>query len=491
MLTYDMTLRGNVPLYDYLYQCIRQDIIVGNLAPGEKLPSKRALARHLNVGVITVTNAYEQLLTEGYLTSVEKKGYYVENVSNYCLREFEPEVRIPEPEEREYFADFKANRNSLKNFPVDTWNRMMRATLSLRDPALFATVPYKGLRELRQAIADYLKRHRAMVVDPAQIIIGAGTEYLYGRLMQMFGTGCTFAMEDPGYKKFATISESYGNPWVYVPIDDGGLLVDRLEESGADVVHVSPANHFPTGIVMPITRRLRLFEWVNRKKGRYIIEDDYDSEFRYAGRFILPLYAEDRRKKVIYMNTFSKSLVPSLRISYMVLPPNLLERYEETMSFYSCTVSSFEQMALARFINEGYFERHLNRMRKYYGEQRGLILAALERSRLMERARIVERKAGTHFLLEVGTDLSEEEVRQRGLAQDLSLSLYSDYSFAPREKGKVTLIINYAGIQEEKIGEVVRRLERIFLEGGSGTVFSRGGGGNDPEKEVSRIPLKP
>lgn len=462
MLTYDLDQRGSTPLYEYLYQCIRQDIIDGALHTGERLPSKRTLAQHLSIGLITVANAYAQLAVEGYITSKEKQGYFVEDVSNYRQRRRETAPALPEPIEKEYFADFKANRISIKSFPLATWSRLMRETLSLHNDELLKTVPYNGVYELRKAIADYLAHNRAMQVDPAQIIIGAGTEYLYSRLLQMFGPACTFAIEEPGYKKFAAISASYGNPWKYIPIDESGLKIDALEESGADVVHISPANHFPTGIVMPITRRIELFEWVNRIKKRYIIEDDYDSEFRYTGRFILPLYAQDTQNRVIYINTFSKSLVPSLRISYMVLPRRLLTRYEETMSFYSCTVSSFEQYTLARFISEGYFERHINKMKLHYREQRSKILQAIKASPLAKHSQIIERNAGTHFLLHVDTQLTEETARQAAEAASLQLSFYSDYSYSKKSTSGLTLVINYAGIEEEKIAEIVKRLSEIF-----------------------------
>ncbi len=465
MLTYDINNRGHMPVYEYLYRCIRDDIIEGKLKAWEKLPSKRSLARHLNIGVVTVMNAYEQLLTEGYIRSIERRGYFVEDLSKYGKKKVaEPPEYPPEPPEREYFVDFKANRIGLKHFPASVWNRFMREALSLQNDTLWKTVPYNGLYELRAAISGYLLRNRGMKVMPSQIIIGAGTEYLYSRLMQMFGRACTFAIEDPGYKKFAAISASYGNPWKYIPIDRSGLMIDLLEESGADVVHVSPANHFPTGIVMPIRRRLELLEWVSRVKKRYIIEDDYDSEFRYSGKFILPLFAQDTQNKVIYMNTFSKSMVPSLRISYMILPPDLLQRYIDTMSFYSCTVSSFEQYALARFISEGHLERHINRMKFYYRGQRRHILSAFRASPLMKISELRECNAGTHFLLSVRTRMSEEEVRQAGLAADLSLSMYSDYSYSDVPDDTCTLVINYAGIEQEKIPELMRRLAGIFPE---------------------------
>ncbi len=467
MLTYNLNNRGETPLYDYIYQCIRQDIISGKLAPGEKLPSKRTLSRHLNVGIITVSNAYSQLLTEGFIFSIERKGYFVRNVQSLQKQPEAADETEPYPEEtpeKEYFADFKANRTGITHFPVSTWNHFMREALSQQDGNLLKTIPFNGLFELRRAISNYLRENRGMVVSPGQIIIGAGTEYLYGRLMQMFGRACTFAIENPGYKKFGAISASFGNPWKYVPIDENGLVIEALEDSEADVVHVSPANHFPTGIVMPITRRIELFEWVNRAKKRYIIEDDYDSEFRYSGKFIPPMFAEDSNDKVIYINTFSKSMVPSLRISYMILPKQLMNKFEETMSFYSCTVSSFEQYALAKFISEGYFERHINRMKNYYKEQRKLIFSEIENSPLRQISEIQERNAGTHFLLKIKTTLNENQVREAGLASDMLLSLYSDYGFENQEEGSCTLVINYAAISREKIPAVIDRLSNIFIK---------------------------
>ena len=466
MITYDLNARGRKPLYEYLCDCIRRDIISGKLTAHEKLPSKRTFAKHLNVGVITIANAYEQLLTEGFLYAEEKKGYFVEDISNYVSKPDSNLVPLsynPTEPDEELLADFKVNRTSLAHFPASIWSKYMREALSLRDGSLYKTVPYKGLYDLRYAIANYLRRTRGMDVTSGQIIIGAGTEYLYSRLMQMFGRATTFAIENPGYKKFAAISSNHGNPWKYVPIDEHGLDIEALEDSGADVVHISPANHFPTGIVMPVTRRVELFEWVNRAKKRYIIEDDYDSEFRYSGKFIMPLFAQDVNNKVIYINTFSKSMVPSLRISYMVLPDQLLKRYEETMSFYSCTVSSFEQYALARFIENGHLERHINHLKTYYRTQRLEIISAILRSPLSSVSEIKERNAGTHFLLRIDTRLSEKQIRARAEAEKLRLSFFSDYGYTEQARG-CTLVINYAAIEPARISNVISRLCCLFPE---------------------------
>ena len=495
MLTYDLRSRGTSSLYEFLYQSIREDIARGRIPCGTKLPSKRNLAQHLDIGVATVTAAYDQLITEGFVRTEQRRGYFVEDVSEFRCKPVNTQIKssncedgkgigaecgaqdaaaggviaahgaqdarfddasagrssrhrgtarssadtasatpaaetphaIERARDPEYFVDLKANRTSVSLFPATVWGRYMREALSLPSDNLLRSIPFNGLPELRRAIASYLRRTRGMDVSPDCIIIGAGSEYLYGRLLQMLGPTTTFAMENPGYRKFAAISKAFGNPWRPVPIDESGLLVDELEESGADVVHVSPANHFPTGIVMPIKRRLELFEWANRARKRYIIEDDYDSEFRYSGRLIMPLFADDASDKVIYLNAFSKTMVPSLRISYMVLPPKLLARYVDTMSFYSCTVSSFEQYALARFIDEGHLERHINRTRNFYRRQREAVLREIAQSPLAEISHVEERNAGTHFLLYVRTSLTHDQVRQRGAEQGLNISLFDDY----------------------------------------------------------------
>lgn len=464
MLTYDLNKSGKLPKYDYLYQCIRDDIISGKIKSNEQLPSKRALANHLSIGLITVANAYEQLITEGYIVAKERVGYFVQGLPEDFIKKNQEKNEVTKEEpEHEYFADFMANRISLKLFPISIWNQMLRQALYDNSDTLFKTIPYNGIYELREAIADYLHKNRGMTVSPSQVIIGAGTEYLYSRLIQLFGRKSTFGFEESSFDKLSTICTAYGNPYNFIPIDESGLIVDELKKSATDIVHVSPSNHFPTGIVMPIKRRLELMEWAYESDNRYIIEDDYDSEFRYKGKYIAPIYTEDVNNKVIYMNTFSKTMVPSLRISYMVLPVDILERYKETMSFYSCTVSSFEQYALARFISGGYFERHINRIKNYYKKLRVQIINAIRESSIGKISEIVEHHSGTHFLLKVKTDLSEEEINEKCLENDLHILTYADYIKDDTDSDKsMTLVINYAGINPERIDDVIKRIERVF-----------------------------
>ncbi len=471
MLTYDLDQYKGKSLYESLYMCIRNDILSGTIKADEKLPSKRALASHMNLSVTTIENAYSQLITEGYIRAEHGRGFFVNKMdlasdtsSMSILSQNKNDTPyIPEPEpEPEYDMDFKSNQTALTLFPMSTWSRLMRNILSSQDIKLLETVPYNGIRSLRTAIAEHLHSFRNMNVDPEQIIIGAGTEYLYSRLLTLFGRDSIIAMEDPGYKKFADISKDRGILFDYVPIDSGGMSMERLARSKANILHVSPANHFPTGTVMTVSRRMELLEWASKRPDRFIIEDDYDSELRYSGKPIPTMYSIDTRQKVIYINTFSKSVVPSIRISYMVLPPLLLSRYRETLSFYSCTVSSFEQLTLAHFISEGYFERHINRLKQHYKENRDLLIEAIKESPLSLIASIKEANAGTHFLMRVNTYMNDSQIRKEASERRINLAMLSDYEHELSLRNTRTLVINYAGLDKEKISKAVAVLEDIF-----------------------------
>lgn len=460
MITYYMNDCGNVPRYEYLYRCIRKDIQNGVLQADEKLPSKRVLAQHLSVSVSTVESAYGMLVGEGYIYAKKNAGFYV--CANQEKGEYDIEDFAEETEEVEQLIDFKANKCSLSLFPMNTWARLMRQVLSDQDPMLLQTVPFNGLYVLRSAIAEYLYEFKGMRVSPAQIIVGAGTEYLYGRLLQLFGPQSIVAIEDPGYKKFSDISNSYGTLWDYIPMDDEGMRIDYLNRSRANLVHVSPANHFPSGIVMPMSRRKELLEWVTKGTNNYIIEDDYDSELRFAGQTLPTLFSMDTNSRVIYLNTFSKTLVPSLRISYMVLPTGLMEIYEQGLSFYSCSVSSFEQYVLAKFIANGYFERHINRLRRYYKYQKEQVVQAIENSELVSICHIKKSQVGTHMILQMDTKMSDGEIHQVAKAHGLELNLLSDYCHYPAPNYLRQVVLNFASLGQEQIPLAIHLLIDIF-----------------------------
>lgn len=462
MLTYNMENRQELPLYDYLYRCIKNDILSGRIPIGEKLPSKRSLAKHLDISVITVENAYAQLVLEGYITSSEKKGYFVNDTG--CVPQASCLIR-PQAEaefEYSYFADLKSNRIRRNRFPFSTWAKLLRDTLSERSEQLLKTVPYNGVYELRLALAEFLHEFRGMQVLPSQIVICSGTDSMYGRLFCLLDDA-TWAVENIGSQKITGLYDMYHAKWKSVPRDEYGVDMRSLYESGCNVVHVSPAQHFPIGTVMPVKRRTELLEWADRQ-GYYIIEDDYDSEFWYQGRPAPTLYSLDGNGRVIYFNTFSKTLIPSLRISYMVLPYELAKKYGEGLSFYSGTVPSMEQYALARFISEGYFERHINHMRNYFKGQRSRLFEAVKESPLGGMSRIYENSSGTCFLLELDTGLTDKELVERIRDKDINVACTSEYMAQPHGDTH-TLVINYCGVYAERIEETVQRIWEAVKNG--------------------------
>lgn len=460
MLTYSFENKGNDTLYEYLYKQIKADILHYRLSPDEKLPSKRALAKHLNISTITVENAYSQLMAEGYIYSVPKSGFYVSNVI-MIKNAAEDTKRTYKPENVKndgYFADFVNNSIAKESFPFITWTKLMRETMSDEADKLMVRSPSSGIYELRTAIADYLYQFRGMEVEPEQIVIGAGTEYLYGLIIQLLGRNKVYAVEDPGYGKISRIYKANNVKCQYISLDDWGINVSELEKSNADILHISPSHHFPTGIVTPISRRYELLSWAAKSDGRYIIEDDFDSEFRLLGKPIPSMQSIDVLEKVIYINTFSKSLTSTIRISYMVLPKSLMKIYNEQLSFYACTVSNFEQYTLAKFINNGFFEKHINRMRNYYRAERDTILNYIKNHKYYDKMEIREEHAGLHFLLYVDTKYDDDEIIKRAAANGIHISVLSQY-FNNRENAmKHILVINYSGIASASIREALDRL---------------------------------
>lgn len=457
MLTYELKKRPGVPLYEALYRCIRGDILSGKLQPGEKLPSKRSLADHLEVSKITVEGAYNQLLSEGFIRSREKQGYFVEAVEQHPGAH--PLCGTPELPRKEYPVDFTVNGPA--QFPFSVWSRLQRQVMLDRGEQLLAPLPSFGCMELRQAIAAHLAGFRDLHVSAEQILIGAGTDFLYNLLPQLLGRDSCYAVEEPSHQKIRRVYEAAGVDCRAVPLDGSGIRPDALGD--ASVLHFSPSHHFPTGLVTPIRRRMELLDWAYAAPDRWIIEDDYDSEFRFSSHPVPAMQSLDRQGRVLYLNTFSRSLAPSIRISYLVLPPVLLERFRRELAFYSCSVSSFEQVTLAEFLAQGYFEKHINRMRKFYKARRNRVLRELEQFPFADRITILEEDAGLHFLVRVDTELTDEALTALCAGAGIRVRCLSEYYHGPvPEAARHCLVVNYGGLREENLPGVVPVLTEIL-----------------------------
>jgi len=453
MLTYELKKAPGVPLYEALYRCIREDILTGRLASGEKLPSKRALAVHLEVSKITVETAYNQLLSEGYIRSQEKVGYFVESLQRQSAAPVRKTAAQEAPEE---LIDLTGDSPSY--FPFSVWSRLQREVMLDLGEGLLLPLHHQGLPQLRNAIARHLGQFRGMQVDPDNILIGAGTDFLYNLLVQLLGRDKRYGVEEPGYGKIQKIYEAAGASCNLLSLDRQG--VDPEELGDTQVLHISPSHHFPSGIVTSLPRRQALLQWAAEQEDRFIIEDDYDSEFRFNAHPLPAMQSLDGHGRVIYMNTFSKTLAPSIRISYMVLPETLMTLFRQKLGFYSCTVPSFEQYTLERFLSRGYFEKHINRMRKFYKSMRNRVLEAISACPMAEHFAILEEHAGLHFLLQVDLPLTDAQLAAKCRTLGLRVAPLSSYYRFPEENSHC-LVINYSGLTEKDLSRLEEILQRL------------------------------
>ena len=533
MLTYDLSQRGDESLYEYLYLCIRADIENGSIPAGRRLPSKRALAKHLGVSLITVEGAYSQLVAEGYVRAEARRGYYACDLEvrpthlgqrpdlsvpasqptdscslvhiakpaecnslaqadrpagSGCLAhagwsaepnplthsdvpaDFAHAVHLAELDQPDcakqlggathsidataprapLIADFSTGSLPLDRFPFSSWAKTVREVLSREsEQSLLGDTCAQGALALRAQLAEYLHSFRGMQVRPEQIVVAAGSQVLDNLIVQLLGRERGYAVETPGYSRLASIYRANDAKLAYVPLDDDGISMPHLRASGVNVAHIMPSHQFPTGLVTSVSRRYELLAWASEQPGRYIVEDDYDCEFRLSGRPIPALMSVDASSCVIYTNTFAKSLGSSFRIAYMVLPPSLVDAYQEKLGFYSSTVSATEQLALARFISTGEYERHVARTRSYYRSLKNELVDALRSCPVADRIQTEATEAGLHFLMHVDvpgpTEVFLQAARTRGVVlSPLSAFCASGQALTSGYGG--TYVMNFAGL---------------------------------------------
>lgn len=474
--------KSSKTLYEQIYEYIREEIRAGRLLQDEKLPSARFLAQDLQVSRTTVDMAYGQLVAEGYLAARPKRGYFVsalEDLYELKSKSFgEKKTEEIELEERRTEAwtdacryDFSPNVIDMRFFPYATWKKITRNILVDAKSQMFALGEPQGDWELRTTICRYLHGSRGVNCEPEQIIVGAGNDFLLLLLEKILGRHIHVAMENPTYVRAYKIFRSFAYPVSLVPVDEKGIRVDVLGKTDAQIAYVMPSHQYPTGVSMPIGRRMELLRWAAEEKDRYLIEDDYDSEFRYKGKPLPSLQASDTAGRVIYIGTFSKAIAPAIRISYMVLPYPLLERYRQECGFFSSSVSRIDQTILNEFIRDGYFERYLHKMRKQYRMKHDLLLSEI---RPMERYfRVTGGNAGLHILLTDTRGRSEEELEKAARQQGVRTYRLGEFrlgdSLASGATGDEstflmpsTMILGYGGMSMEEIREGIGILKKVW-----------------------------
>lgn len=467
---YDMTIRlrtdSDKCLYQQIYEHIRQEIREGKLLAGERLPSTRSLAEYLQVARSTVDYAYDQLLSEGYIEAKPYKGYFVCRLEGIFTMEqqemTEPEVVRPDSQEdgTQVQVNFSPYGIDMTGFPFGVWKRITKNILNDSNSELFAQGEPQGDYDLRMTISRYLHSSRGVNCRPEQIIVGAGNDYLLLLLEKILGRHVGIAMENPTYKRAYRIFQSFAYRIYTVDMDDKGMRADRLSGLPVRAAYVMPSHQYPTGAVMTIGRRAELLRWAEKEPDRYLIEDDYDSEFRYRGKPIPSLQSSDKRGKVIYIGTFSKAIAPAIRVSYMVLPESLLEVYRRDCSFYSCTVSRIDQRILNEFIRDGYFERHLNKMRMHYRAKHDLLLAELEPFK--KAFTISGEDAGLHLLLTARGAVTEAQLLSA--ATEAGVKVYGmSENMVETDAPKATILLGFGSVSEPEMKEGLHRLQKAWL----------------------------
>lgn len=464
MLTFSLEADSNVPLYEQLYLHIRQAIVDDTLTTGTKLPSKRKLGEFLDVSQTTVELAYAQLLAEGYIESLPRKGFYVLPQEELYVRRGSSVIE-PLPMKKSYDFDLYPSQIDTTAFPFERWRRHLKQVVSEENHDLLSLGSVQGDFVLRQEIATYLYHSRGVHCSPEQIVVGSGTEQLLPQLLELLPDTTTFGIEDPGYPLTRQLFAHQQRTFIPIPVDESGVRVDLVEQASIDALYVTPAHQFPTGTILSVSRRQRLLNWASERQ-TYVIEDDYDSEFRYSGKPIPSLQSMDQNERVIYLSTFSKSLMPSLRIGYMVLPPPLLNRYRERYRHFTCSVPRFEQHTLAEFMATGDFEKHLNRMRKTYRRKLEIIIAAFKPYE--PTVSITGASAGLHVVLSVRTTETSDQLKRLAEASNIRINAMTDYRIESSDT-MPQFLFGFAALSEETLPAAVSALMSCWnIEKGRG-----------------------
>ena len=453
------------PLHDKIYDQIKTQILLGELPPATKLLSIKNLSIELSVSRNTVEHAYQQLQAEGYIYSKPRSGYYVSFIeAEYMATTRSPMGEIPEgfsKRKRTYSFDFHPACLSPDSFPVTQWRKLYIDCLNEDAKQLAFYCHPQGDYALRCEIQKYLARSRGVSCDPEQIVVCSGLQDSLSLIAPILREKHSFvAIEDPGYFIPKSVLHHYSFEISPIPVNTDGLDIDCLIKTNCTVVYVTPSHQFPLGYVMPVANRLKLIDWAE-SIGGVIIEDDYDSELRYLGKPIPALQGLHPQGNIIYVGTFSKVLSPALRVSYMVLPYQLLTIYQKLFSEHTTNVSLLEQRTLRKFMQQGYWDRHLRKMRTVYKKKHDALIQSIHHH-FGTQVNITGQGAGLHVVLElVGNSLNEEELIKRALEQDVQLFPLSKTYLHDHGK-EHQIMLGFGSMSANEIDQGVQRLYQAW-----------------------------
>ena len=453
-------------IYRQLYSQLKEDILAFKYESHEKLPSKRDMSQHLNISVNSVKAAYEQLLAEGYIYTEERKGYFIEPLEKLII---DPNAQISlnvqeQQIEDAYDYSFSHMSTDISAFPVEVWTKLVKRVFENYDHELSSIPQIKGPIELRQSIAKLVSYQRGIQCHSEQIVIGSGTNILLTKLIQLLPDEIKIAVENPGYSRFRTLIRQTTAQLKPIALDHKGISIEAIKQAQPDATIVTPSHQFPMGIIMPVSRRIDLLNWASQTQS-YIIEDDYDSEFKYETDNIPSLFSFDKNERVIYLGTFSKTLMPELRMSYMILPINLVKQFDHYNLNMIPDFSTIHALTLNLMIKEGYYEKYVKKMHQIYGKKRETLITHLSNT-FTNNIRIKDTRAGLHFIVEVITPFSYQEIESRAKEMKLELYTLNRFSVKALEKNSSykTLIIGFSKIKQEQIPQAVQRLKEVIWE---------------------------
>lgn len=453
--------RSKIPLYLQVYEFYKEKIVQGEFKSGEKLPSKRQLSETLGISINTVSKAYYLLEEEGFINPKERSGYFVEQLNNSFSKKVP--TKVYENSTTETFKakyDFSSSSIDTELFPYYTFSKLYKEVIESENENILINSETNGKLEFRKSISKYLRETRGLDTNPENIVISSGMEYLFEIIFYIFSNDKTFGIENPGYDILPSMIESRGFDFKSINISKEGIDISSLLKSNIDLLCVTPSHQFPTGNIMSINNRLEVLNWANSKTSRYIIEDDYDSEFKYVGKPIDPLKKLDTKDKVIYLGSFSKSLAPSLRISYMILPSSLIKILKEDAPFFICSVPVIEQIVMAKFIGNGHFERHLNKMRRIYKKKRELLIENLSiKNKVLD---ISGADSGLHIVVEFETDKTDEEILEKAKDKGIKIQSLSEFFNDKNSTSKSKFLLGFGGLSKDDLEEGVNELLRII-----------------------------
>ncbi len=458
--------KKKTPLYIQLYNYFKMEIEKKRLLQGEKLPSIRELSKSLSVSKITVEKAYLQLVSEGYIENYDRSRYTVNNLDDFickkipCLMESKPEYHNNQLEDTILY-DFSSGEMDLDGFDFSLWKRYVSKAFQ-RKERLVGYGNIKGEEELREEIVKYIQNSRGVYAHKSQIIIGAGVQNLLSILCSILKLDHTsIAFEEPGFKNGRRIFADNAFTIKPIAMKKTGIDMEELASSNERLVYVSPSHQFPTGYIMPIAQRNQLLNWAQTKNGT-IIEDDYDSEFRYYGRPIPALKGLDIRGNVVYLGSFSKIIPPSIRISYMVLPEKYINIYQQKSSLYNQAASTIEQLTLAQFMSDGHLDRQIRRLRKLYYEKRLLFFSGIKNI-LGDKVTLTENESGLHTILTLHSTLPAKELQERARKQGCAVAPVEDYYWEATPEKLPQILLYFSKIPATEMEKAIIRLKNAWF----------------------------